>query len=88
MKLNINSKGQIVGGMDRLTHYLGIQQRLWLNKLLEDKRDWLYSVGYGSGDIERLMDILSNDCYDGLDRDFLNRLRDMYIESFVYGVNH
>jgi hypothetical protein len=70
------------------THYLGISQRLWLNKVISTHQSWLDSIGYGDEAIIRIHNILNNDYYLEYDKKFLNLLRDMYIESFVYGVGH
>ena len=87
MNIKLNHKGQIVNNMKE-EHKLGIQQRLWLNKVISKHQDWLDSVGYGDEGIIRIHTILNNDCYLEWDKRFLNTLRDMYIESFVYGVGH
>ena len=70
------------------THYLGINQRLWLNKVISKHQDWLDSIGYGDEGIIRIHNILRNDYYLEYDKKFLNLLRDMYIESFIYGLGH
>ena len=88
MKLNINSKGQIVESMDEVVHRLGIEQRLWLNKVVSKHQSWLYSMEEGDMSIFRIHHILKNDAYTKWDKRWLNTLREMYIESFVYSVNH
>lgn len=88
MKLNINHKGHIVGSMNEVVHRLGIEQRLWLNKVVSKHQSWLYSIGEGDMSILRIHQILNNDAYTKWDKRWLNTLREMYIESFVYGVGH
>jgi hypothetical protein len=67
-------------------HYLGVNQRLWLNKVISKHQDWLDSIGEGDTAIIRIHQILKMDYYMGYDVRWLNTLRDMYVESFVYGV--
>lgn len=72
-------------------YYLGINQRLWLNKLLRNHFDWLDSITpskHRDGTIIRIHNILNNDSYREYDKDWLNKIREMYIDSFVYKVNH
>lgn len=88
VKLKINSKGHIVNNMKEGVHHLGIGQRLWLNKVISKHGDWLDSIVEGDEGFIRIHGILRNDCYLENDKKFLNLLRDMYIESFVYKVNH
>ena len=88
MKLNINSKGQIVHKMNEVVYSLKINQRLWLNKVITQHRDWLDTLGEGAMGTVRIHQILNNDSYKDYDKDWLNTLREMYIESFVYGVGH
>ena len=85
IKLKINSKGQI---MKEGVHHLGIGQRLWLNKVISKHQDWLDTIGYGDEGIIRIHQILRNDMYVEYDKKFLNTLREMYLEFFVYGVKH
>jgi len=90
MKLNINSKGQIVGGMNRLTHYLGDKQRIWLQSIIystEDKRvrDWYLELPLTAEQTNMLYEILLDDYYTDNEKELLNWLREEYIKEFGIG---
>ena len=74
--------------MNEIVYSLGINQRLWLNKIVSKHRDWLDSIGEGAMGTFRIHGILNNDSYKDYDKEWLNTLREMYIQSFVYSVNH
>ena len=88
VNIKLNHKGQIVNNMKEGVHHLGIGQRLWLNKVISKHQDWLDTIGYGDEGIIRIHQILRNDMYVEYDKRFLNTLREMYLEFFVYGVKH
>jgi len=85
MKIKLNHQGQI---MNEVVHSLKINQRLWLNKLVSKHQDWLDTLGEGDMSLLRIHQILNNDAYTKWDKRWLNTLREMYLEFFVYGVKH
>lgn len=74
--------------MNEVVYTLGIQQRMWLNKVITQHQAWLDDIGEGDTAIIRIHQILKNDAYTKWDKKFLNTLREMYLEFFVYKVNH